>query len=395
VGIVVQKYGGSSVGDVAKLRAVADCIVQRHRQGDRLVVVVSAMGKTTDQLIAMAQQVSSAPPRRELDMLVTAGERMSMALLSMAIHEAGCEAISFTGSQSGIITEDSHQGARIIEVRPYRIEQELGAGRIVIVAGYQGVSLRREVTTLGRGGSDTSAVALAAALDAEACEIYSDVDGVYSADPRICPQAKHLPQLSYETMQTMSGAGAKVLNAQAVEFARKAGITIQARKTGDADARQTTVSAEEGQPPQIHQVVAVVGHKRAVCITGMVEEPAALTGAVTEAAGRPMAFGGHRPFSLLVDTVDLPNGDHRPLREVAGRFSCDLVDAAVVTLVGSGLATRKQLLAAVAKRLAQEAVTPIAWVGNETALSLAVAPDSCDAVVRGLHAELVENGADG
>ena len=194
-----------------------------------MVVVVSAMGDTTDELLTLAKRMSANPPRRELDMLLTCGERISMALLSMALHEQGVPAISFTGSQSGIITDDAHSQARIVEVRPVRIREELGKGKVVIVAGYQGVSRNREVTTLGRGGSDTTAVALAAALGAEACEIYSDVDGVFSADPRVVPDAGKLEVLDYATMQELAAAGARVLNAQAVEFARNAGIIIEAR----------------------------------------------------------------------------------------------------------------------------------------------------------------------
>src|SRR4051812_21807125 len=248
--IIVQKYGGSSVADVAKLGRVADRIVAARRAGSDVVVVVSAMGKATDGLLALARQAASFqegagdPPRRELDMLLTTGERVSMALLSIAIQARGFEAISFTGSQSGILTNDRHFDARIIEVRPHRIEDELARGKIVIVAGYQGMSYRREITTLGRGGSDTTAVALAAALEAERCEIYSDVDGVYSADPRAVPDARHLPELDHATLQEMAECGAKVVCAQAVEWARRAGIAIYARSTFDADdgtARETVI----------------------------------------------------------------------------------------------------------------------------------------------------------
>src|SRR5688572_9453703 len=187
--VIVQKYGGSSVADVQKLRRVAERVMRTRDQGHAVVVVVSAMGDTTDELLSLAKQVSPNPDRRELDMLLSAGERIAMALLSMAIRELGADAISFTGSQSGIITNDRHTDSRIIEVRPFRVQDELARGRIVVVAGYQGVSYKREVTTLGRGGSDTTAVAMAAALDAEYCEICSDVDGVYSADPRVVPAA--------------------------------------------------------------------------------------------------------------------------------------------------------------------------------------------------------------
>jgi aspartate kinase len=244
--IIVQKYGGSSVADVDKIGRVADRVVHAKRAGEDVVVVVSAMGKTTDGLLALAQKAAGTadPPRRELDMLLSTGERVSMALLSIAIQARGYEAISFTGSQSGILTNDRHFDARIIEVRPHRIEDELARGRIVIVAGYQGMSYRREITTLGRGGSDTTAVALAAALGAERCEIYSDVDGVYSADPRSVPDARHLPELSHEMLQEMAECGAKVVCAQAVEWARRAGIAIYARSTFDAldgSAQQTIV----------------------------------------------------------------------------------------------------------------------------------------------------------
>ncbi len=230
---VVQKFGGSSVADAGKLRKVAERVKARSADGWQVVVVVSAMGDTTDELLAMAKKVSADPPRRELDMLLTCGERISMALLSMALHELGVKAISFTGSQSGIITDDTHSQARIVEVRPARIEEALSRGQVVIVAGYQGVSRNKEVTTLGRGGSDTTAVALAAALGAD-CEIYSDVDGIFSADPRVVPSARKLDSLSFDEMQELAAAGAKVLNAQAVEFAKEKGIVIHAQSTHGA-----------------------------------------------------------------------------------------------------------------------------------------------------------------
>lgn len=255
--IVVQKYGGSSVASVEKIGLVADRVVAERRTGSDVVVVVSAMGKSTDALISLAKQIDDAPPRRELDMLLTTGERVTMALLSMAIQKRGVDAISFTGSQSGIITNDRHFDARIIEVRPHRIEDELARGRVVIVAGYQGMSYRREITTLGRGGSDTTAIALAAALGAARAEIYSDVDGVYSADPRVVADAAHFADISYEAMQEMAEAGARVLNAAAVEFARRAKIAIHARATSGSE-RETLV--REG----VVGATAVVGQKGVV-----------------------------------------------------------------------------------------------------------------------------------
>src|SRR4026208_123074 len=215
--IVVQKYGGSSVADVTRIRKVAERIMRTKAEGHDVAVVVSAVGQPSGERLGLARQVSPNPDRRELDMLLSAGERISMALLSIAIRELGGEAISFTGSQSGIITNDRHIDARIIEVRPFRAQDELARGRIVVIAGYQGMSYRREITTLGRGGSDTTAVALAAALEADRCEIYSDVDGVYSADPRAVPGARHIPELDHAMLQEMAECGAKVICAQAVE----------------------------------------------------------------------------------------------------------------------------------------------------------------------------------
>jgi len=245
--IIVQKYGGSSVADAEKIRRVAQKVADRRAEGNDLVVVVSAMGDTTDELLGLARSITDNPARRELDMLLTAGERISMALLSMALNALGVPAISFTGSQSGIITTDDHANARILEVRPIRIHEELDHGRVVIVAGYQGVSRSKEVTTLGRGGSDTTAVALAAALGAAACEIYSDVDGVFSADPRVVPQAQRLREISYEEMQTLAESGARVLNAQAVEFARLAEIAIHARATAGGEGTHVVGGASEAR----------------------------------------------------------------------------------------------------------------------------------------------------
>ena len=232
--IVVQKYGGSSVADPQKLKVVAELIKKKRDLGKRLCVVVSAMGQTTNDLLAKANEVSQAPSRRELDMLLSCGERASMALLAMALESLGVPSISFTGSQSGIITNDQHSNARILEVRPYRVQDELAKDKVVIIAGYQGVSYKKEITTLGRGGSDTTAVAMAAALEAEACEIYSDVDGVYTADPRVVTDAVPLSALSYDEMLSLSKGGARVLNAQAVAYAKEKNIALYAKKTGSS-----------------------------------------------------------------------------------------------------------------------------------------------------------------
>lgn len=228
---IVQKYGGSSVADVDKLRKIARLIADIKGQNIDIAVVVSAMGKTTDELMLMAWEISPKPPRREMDMLLSTGERITMSLLCMALHELRLDAVSLTGSQAGIITNDRHNDAQVVEVRPFRVQDEMAKGKVVIIGGFQGVSYKRDITTLGRGGSDTTAVALAAALDAERCEIYSDVDGVYSADPSMVAEARHLPEISYPVMQEMSMAGAKVLHAHAVQFAKEKNIAIYARST--------------------------------------------------------------------------------------------------------------------------------------------------------------------
>jgi len=353
--IIVQKYGGSSVADVEKIGRVADQVAATRAAGNDVVVVVSAMGKTTDGLLALAEQAGSreataakgiATPRRELDMLVSTGERVTMALLSIAIHARGHEAISFTGSQSGILTNDRHFDARIIEVRPHRIEDELARGKIVIVAGYQGMSYRREITTLGRGGSDTTAVALAAALGAERCEIYSDVDGVYSADPRVVPEAKHLPVLDLASLQEMAEAGAKVLNAQAVEWARRAKIALHARKTTDnwstGRARETVAQEHEAGSPGQSQVRAVVGMDRLVLLSAPASHLPMLArrAAAIELPLADVAVEGPR-LHATVPLLNVPDWEGRRERLLEGEGSVVeiTVGFALVSVVGDGLTT--------------------------------------------------------
>ena len=256
---IVQKYGGSSVANVDKLRRIARLIADVKGRNNNIAVVVSAMGKTTDELLMMARLISPKPPRREMDMLLSTGERITMSLLCMALNELGLDAVSLTGSQAGIITNDRHNDARVIEVRPFRVQDEMAKDKVVIVGGFQGVSYRRDITTLGRGGSDTTAVALAAALNAERCEIYSDVDGVYSTDPSIVAEARHLPEISYPVMQEMSMAGAKVLHAHAVEFAKEKNIAIYARSTFNP-GRETVI--RRLSPGTITGVQAVVSEKK-------------------------------------------------------------------------------------------------------------------------------------
>jgi aspartate kinase len=259
--VIVQKYGGSSVATFDRLETVADEIAASRRTGASVVVVVSAMGGSTDELVEMGRRAWNSqgalanrpaqPPARELDMLVSTGERISMTLLSIMLQARGLDAISFTGSQSGIVTTERHFDARIVDVRPFRIQEQLEQGKIVIVAGFQGVSREKEVTTLGRGGSDTSAVALAAALGASSCEVCSDVDGVYSADPRHIDAAIHLPSVSYEHILEMAESGAKVLHSEAIRYAQEHSVKILAKRTGDRlkdGSRHTTVTEASSAP---------------------------------------------------------------------------------------------------------------------------------------------------
>jgi aspartate kinase len=279
--LVVQKYGGSSVGDAEKIKRVAQRIVDARRAGHDVVVVVSAMGDTTDEMLDLAQQVSPLPPPRELDMLLTAGERISMALLAMAIANLGFEARSFTGSQAGVITDSVHGRARIIDVTPGRISDALAMGYIAIVAGFQGVSQdTKDITTLGRGGSDTTAVALAAALSAEACEIYTDVDGVFTADPRIEPTARKIDRISYEEMLEMAASGAKVLMLRCVEYARRYGVRVHVRSSfSERDGTWVVAVSEEELVEQA--IISGVAHdlsEARVTVVGVPDKPGEAAG---------------------------------------------------------------------------------------------------------------------
>ncbi len=276
VALMVQKYGGSSVADAERIKRVAERIVAARRGGHDVVVVVSAMGDTTDELLDLAHQVSPLPPGRELDMLLTAGERISMALLAMAIHNLGYEARSYTGSQAGVITTSVHGRARIIDVTPGRLRGAVDEGAIAIVAGFQGVAQdTKDITTLGRGGSDTTAVALAVALKADICEIYTDVDGVFTADPRIVRNARHIRQITYEEMLELCASGAKVLHPRSVEYARRAGLPIHVRSSYSANTG-TLVTAHMEDLSVEQALITGVAHDRSeakITIVGVPDEP--------------------------------------------------------------------------------------------------------------------------
>ncbi|MFO0660539.1 MAG: aspartate kinase [Polyangiaceae bacterium] len=400
--IIVQKYGGSSVADIERLQRVAAKVVATRAAGHDVVVIVSAMGKTTDNLLALARDAArvserpSEPPKRELDMLVSTGERTSMALLSIAIHALGHEAISFTGSQSGIITNDRHFDARIIEVRPHRIEDELARGKIVIVAGYQGMSYRREITTLGRGGSDTTAVALAAALNAERCEIYSDVDGVYTADPRVVADAAHLPELDAATLQEMAECGAKVVNAQAVEWARKAKIAIHARSTADGWERGG------GHRETIVRETSTTTHARAVVgeanlVVGHLLGDATLLHKLADCAAReaiPLKDLSFRSgvTTFVISRLNVPDWNRAKaglLRELPHTTLDENV--AAVSVVGDGLSTTGEPLARFLGALQGAGIEATGVYATPLRLTATIDPAKLAEAQREVHAALVSS----
>jgi aspartate kinase len=387
--VVVQKFGGSSVGDVEKLKRVAARVAARRRAGDPVCVVVSAMGDTTDDLLRLAKQVSPDPPRRELDMLLTAGERISMALLSMALQDQGVEAISFTGSQAGILTSEAHATARILEVRPVRVREELAAGKVVIVAGFQGVSPRKEITTLGRGGSDTTAVALAASLGA-ACEIYSDVAGVFTADPRVVPNARRLDELSYEEMQALARAGAKVLNAQAVEFARATGITIHARSTFGG-AEETVVRQGRGAA----RIVGVAVEKELALVTVAPEQARGpgVAGVGARRAGRGGA-PGRITLAVGLENVHGAGPLWAALRADLPGVGIEAEGVGAVTVVGTGVSATPRVRQALAAALAALGGSPRAFEAGPLEVTVYAEAARLPDLAREVHRRLLGSGGD-
>jgi aspartate kinase len=351
VALVVQKFGGTSVGNPERIKHVASRVVAAATAGNQVCVVVSAMGDTTDELLDLAAKVSDRPHDRELDMLLTAGERISMALLSMAIIDLGRQAISFTGSQAGIVTDTSHGKAKIIEVRARRIRDGLAEGKIAIVAGFQGVSTEDEVTTLGRGGSDATAVALAGALEADVCEIYTDVEGVFTADPRLVPGARKLRELSYEEMLELAAGGAKVLMPRSVEFGRNHDVVIHVRSTF-SEGEGTWVRREEDllEQPTISGIahdtseakVTISGVPDRPGIAARVFRPLADAGVNVDMIVQNVSDAGHTDISFTVPTTDLARAEPilaETATAVGARgFSADR-EIAKISLVGAGMKT--------------------------------------------------------
>jgi aspartate kinase len=396
-----MKFGGSSVADLAHLRRVAARVAERAAR-QPVVVVVSAMGKTTNALLQQARALADPPPARELDMLLSTGEREAMTLLAIAIDALGRRAISLTGSQCGIITDHQHGRARVIEVRPFRILDELAAGHIVIVGGFQGVSYKREVTTLGRGGSDTTAVALAAALGAD-CEIYSDVDGVYTADPREVPEATRLAEISYEEMQALARAGAKVLHAQAVQLAEARGIAIYARHSSPEHPGETVIRRNPTAGTGVRAVASdpaisalqlrlVPGRARAARELPARVAPLGLCALHVDDAGA----AGLLSWTQRTDAAEVVRrfgALARDLGPALAEASCR-DGLALVSCVGAGLEERPDLLVRACEVLADADAAPLRAITDARTLAFVVARDRRVAAVRGLHAALVGGRAD-
>jgi aspartate kinase len=396
--LVVQKFGGTSVGDPDRIRAVADHVARTRREGRSVIVVVSAMGKTTDDLIRLAHDVAGdAPGGREMDMLLTAGERISMALLCMAVESLGVPAVSFTGSQAGIVTDTAHGKAKILEVRAERIREALDAGRVAIVAGFQGVSTARDITTLGRGGSDTTAVALAAALGADECEIYTDVEGVYSADPRVVPAARKLAHVSFDEMLEMAATGGRVLALRSVEFARNHGVRVHVRSsftwapgtwvTEEGSMEQAIISGVTHDTSEAKITIEQVPDRPG--IAALVFRTLADAGVNVDMIVQNVSTEGHTDISFTLPRADLATASTAMDKvivetEAAGYRTDEQIGR--VSLIGAGMKTNPGVAARMFETLANEGIN-IEMISTSTIrISCVVHENDVERAVRTLHA---------
>ncbi|MEV4107870.1 aspartate kinase [Nonomuraea sp. NPDC049695] len=402
--LVVQKYGGSSVADASCIKRVAQRIVATKKAGNDVVVIVSAMGDTTDELLDLAEQVSPLPPGRELDMLLTSGERISMALLAMAIANLGHEARSFTGSQAGVITDSTHGKARIIDVTPSRIREAIDQGRIAIVAGFQGVSQdTKDITTLGRGGSDTTAVALAAALQADVCEIYTDVDGVFTADPRIVSAARQIPRISYDEMMEMAACGSKILHLRCVEYARRFDLPIHVRSSFSTKEGTWVVSDPYTEGTEMEQpIISGVAHDRSeakITVVGVpdkVGEAASIFKTLADAEinidmivqNVSAAATGRTDISFTLPTADAQTA-LTSLKKIQAQIGYEslLFDDQIgkVSLIGAGMRSHPGVTATFFAALADVGVNIEMISTSEIRISVVVGQDGVDAAVTAAH----------
>nr|WP_285729523.1 aspartate kinase [Nocardiopsis sp. ATB16-24] len=401
----MQKYGGSSVADAEAIKRVAQRIVAQKKAGYDVVVVVSAMGDTTDELLELAEQVTPMPPARELDILVTAGERMSMALVAMAIENLGYEARSFTGSQAGVITTSLHGNAKIIDVTPGRIREAVAEGAICIVAGFQGVSQdTKDITSLGRGGSDTTAVALAGALDADACEIYSDVDGVFTADPRVVPTARRIPKLSYEEMLEMAASGTKILHLRCVEYARQYNIPLHVRSSFSQKPGTWIVSEVEESEGMEQPIISGVSHDRSeakITVVGVpdrIGEAATIFRALADAeinidmiVQNVSAVSTSRTdisFTVPKDSGKQAVEALKKVQEKVGYDSLRYDDKiGKVSLIGAGMRSYPGVTARFFDAIAASGTNVEMISTSEIRISVVVVEDQIDAAVRAAHSE--------
>ncbi len=402
MGLVVQKYGGSSVADAESIKRVARRIIDTKTQGNEVVVVVSAMGDTTDELRDLAQQVSPLPPARELDMLLTAGERISMALVAMAIADLGHQARSYTGSQAGVITDSAHGKARIIDITPGRIRQALDDGAIAIVAGFQGVSQdTKEITTLGRGASDTTAVALAAALGADVCEIYTDVDGVFTADPRIVPTARRIERITSEEMLEMAANGTKVLHLRCVEYARRYGMPVHVRSSFSRREGTWVIDSKDGQVME-QAIITGVSHDRSeakITVVGVPDRPGKAAEIFEAVAGAGInidmivqnvsaAETGRTDVSFTLPKTEgaTAMATLQAIKDAVGFSSLQYDDQiGKISLVGAGMRTHPGVSATFFKALAQAGVNIEMISTSEIRISVVTAADAVDSAVRSVH----------
>ncbi|MCU1645181.1 MAG: lysC [Nocardia sp.] len=409
--LVVQKYGGSSVATAERIRRVAERIVETKKQGHDVVVVCSAMGDTTDELMDLAQQVSPAPPAREMDMLLTSGERISNSLVAMAIHSLGAEARSFTGSQAGVITTGRHGNAKIIDVAPGRVQNALAEGTIVLVAGFQGVSQdSKDVTTLGRGGSDTTAVALAAALNADVCEIYTDVDGVFSADPRIVADAQKLDKICYEEMLELAACGAKVLMLRCVEYARRYNVPVHVRSSY-TDKEGTMISGSMEDIPLEQAILTGVAHDRSeakVTVVGIPDEPGYAAKVFRAVADAEINIDMVLQNVSKVETgktditFTLPKLDGPRAVELLSKQQGDIGFSRVVyddhvgkvSLVGAGMKSHPGVTATFCEALAEARINIDLISTSEIRISVLVKDNDLDEAVQVLHKAFDLGGAE-
>jgi aspartate kinase len=410
VALVVQKYGGSSLESADRIKRVAERIVATKKAGNDVVVVCSAMGDTTDELLDLAEQVNPVPPEREMDMLLTAGERISNALVAMAISAHGAEAWSFTGSQAGLVTTRVHGNARIIDVTPSRVTEALEQGYVALVAGFQGVSQdTKDITTLGRGGSDTTAVALAAALNADACEIYSDVDGVYTADPRIVPDARKLDTIPYEEMLELAATGSKILHLRSVEYARRYGVPIRVRSSY-SDKPGTTVAGSIEEIPVEQALITGVAHDRSeakITVTGVPDHAGAAARIFRVVADAEIDIdmvlqnisGTRSGRTDITFTLSKANGpkavaELEKLKEEL-EFSSVLYDDHVgkVSLVGAGMRSHPGVTATFCEALATAGVNIEIINTSEIRISVLIRDERLDDAVRAIH-DAFELGSD-